>query len=194
MSDFIDGVNEVIEAEQAEAAKLSEYWVDSDQPKRVTSRQIIARNDNNGVSLELVTFETEGNGTAFGCRAFSDLGSAITELYSRREIAEAWGRRLQVPIIKYTAPEAANPLKAYMVDPHGDAYIEGCVLCFAETVGRAKSFVMAAGPWADLEYTQLRAIRMPDYDKYAGSDRQIIETNEGLPEGAPAFFTVDEFI
>ena len=68
-----------------------------DQPKRVLSRKII--DHQNGVSLELVEFSA-AVGTCFGCRAFTDNDSVITDsLYTRKAEAieagwQAWSERV----------------------------------------------------------------------------------------------------
>ena len=70
-------------------------------------------------------------------------------------------------------------MKAYNVfigDP-----IDGCLLVFAKTRGKAKMM------WWDVwDFIDISAIRMKEYDKFIKDDtRRAIETNEDLLKYAP---------
>lgn len=89
-------------------------------------------------------------------------------------------------------------LKAYMVYPGESPADAGCVLCFAPSRNKAKSYVMEHGPfggaWGRTEYIDYTAVRRPRWDEWAhqfADSPCIIETNGELPAGAPAFF--DDF-
>ena len=89
-------------------------------------------------------------------------------------------------------------MKAYCVYPSKDPFDCGCVLVFSETKNRAKSFAYRKGPWIT-DYTDFRAIRKPEYDKYFQSidfigGVPIVETNDDLPDGVPPFFIDDNQI
>lgn len=82
------------------------------------------------------------------------------------------------------------PLKAYVVS-WGEPVESGCILVWAETRGQAKGYTQFCGPWINPPYTELIARRVPAYDQYAEDTpfAHRVETNDELPEGAPAFFT-----
>lgn len=89
-------------------------------------------------------------------------------------------------------------LKAYMVYPGESPADAGCVLCYAPTRNKARSYVMEHGPfngsWGRAEYIDYTARRAPRWDEWADDNATtpyIIETNGELPTGAPAFF--DDF-
>jgi len=65
---------------------------------------------------------------------------------------------------------------------------DGSLLVFAETANKARVKACRNGPyeWSD-EYLDTRARRAKEWDKYADAER-IIETNDDLPAGAPAFY------
>lgn len=65
--------------------------VDADQPKMVVERKVIDTKDE--FSLELVEFKTN-DGTAFGCRVFSEYQNSISDLFDERDEALAIGRVL----------------------------------------------------------------------------------------------------
>lgn len=69
--------------------------VNEDQPKKVVSRKIIFQHE--FLSLELVEFSTP-NGSAFGCRVFSDVQSVITDLYDNEAEAIEQGEKTPVQI------------------------------------------------------------------------------------------------
>ncbi len=68
--------------------------------------------------------------------------------------------------------------------------LDGTLLVFAETASRARYRAFKDGlyDWSSWdEYTDIRARRAPEWDKYADSER-VVETNDDLPDGAPPFY------
>ena len=87
-------------------------------------------------------------------------------------------------------PEELKPInKAYMVYPGVSPFDDGCVLTFAESRNKARSFTMTYGPWIGNTYLEMNAKRARRFDKYAPSKPKIYDTNDGLPE---PFFTETE--
>ena len=72
-------------------------------------------------------------------------------------------------------------IKAYMCKLHLDE--EWCLLVFATTRGKAKSFMMNEFGDTFCEYTDIIAWRRPDYDQFAPENEKAIWDNEGLPDG-----------
>ena len=73
--------------------------------------------------------------------------------------------------------------KAYMVFPGDDPFDQGCVLTFAESRNKAKSFTMIYGPWMGITYLEMNARRIKRFDKHSPvNGPKIFETNEELPE------------
>lgn len=83
------------------------------------------------------------------------------------------------------------PLLAWIAD-EGDPD-DGCLLVFAHTRNKARVVASNNGiayGFLD-EYVHVRCRRVPKFDKwYRG--KNIIDTNYGLPEGAPNFYS-EEF-
>ncbi len=80
-------------------------------------------------------------------------------------------------------------MKAYMVH-EGDPQ-DGCTLVWANSASQAKATAQHSG-WYD-EYISMRAVRKPDFDKYAGDGNEpwFAETNDDLPEGVSFFYPPD---
>lgn len=81
-----------------------------------------------------------------------------------------------------------SQLKAYMVHPGQFSDDAGCMLVFAKSRNDAKMYAFECGWWEEWEYIEFRAIRKPEYDKYSDQCGMSVETNAGLPEGAPPFY------
>lgn len=73
---------------------------------------------------------------------------------------------------------AKEKLKAYMVE---DKNCEAGMVIFAESSGKAKSEALYKDGFEDYEYTELRAKRMKQFDKY--SDTKKIPIREMLELG-----------
>ncbi|MCB1719230.1 MAG: hypothetical protein KDK05_29195 [Candidatus Competibacteraceae bacterium] len=66
---------------------------------------------------------------------------------------------------------------------------EFSLLVFAETRNRARYMALKAGLWDYESYEYIWAKRAaPQFDDYADRER-VIETNDELPDGAPAFYS-----
>lgn len=83
-------------------------------------------------------------------------------------------------------------LKAYIAYPGEYPADVGCVLVYAPTRNKARSYVFYHGPWP-AEYTDIKANRRPTWDEWVddrlgNKEPYIIETNNELPTGAPTFF------
>lgn len=84
-------------------------------------------------------------------------------------------------------------LKAYMVHPGESPEDEGCCLVYAENRNQARQHANGTGPWFS-DYINMRAVRRPYYDQWVkegATAPYIIEENDELPSGAPAFFDDD---
>ena len=80
-------------------------------------------------------------------------------------------------------------LKAYMT--HEGKPDQGCTLVFANSPSEAKKTALTTG-WYE-EYINIRAIRKPKFDQYAGnkSEPWYVETNDELPFGVTFFAEPD---
>jgi len=64
---------------------------------------------------------------------------------------------------------------------------DGSLLVFEATVGAAKALAWRKTPYDWDYFPDLHIRRAPDWDAYADTPR-VVETNEEMPESAPAFY------
>lgn len=77
-------------------------------------------------------------------------------------------------------------MKAWHV--HGGWPSDASLLVFAESKNRARMIGFQHGTWDFDEYIYTHAWRAPAFDTFADRER-VIDTNEDLPAGAPAFYS-----
>lgn len=69
---------------------------------------------------------------------------------------------------------------------------EAHLLVFAETANRARVLAFQNGTWDFEAYIYVRALRAPRWDGCFDHE-QVVDTNDELPEGAPPFYTEEEY-
>ena len=71
---------------------------------------------------------------------------------------------------------------------------EADLLVFAETRGRARILAVENATWEYGDFINVGCVRAKKYDKFCENDERIFDTNEDLPEGAPPFYSDEEYI
>lgn len=81
-------------------------------------------------------------------------------------------------------------LKAYRVHPGPDPYADGCLLVFENNARAARQRGAQDWPGIDACYIEMRALRMPDMDRYAElcqGDPWTVYSDYDLPDGVEFF-------
>lgn len=81
-------------------------------------------------------------------------------------------------------------IKAYAIIPADSG--EGALLVFARGRNRARYMALTHGTWEYGDgYAFIAARRAPEYDDLF-CEEKVIDTNDDLPDGYPAFYTDDD--
>ena len=81
-------------------------------------------------------------------------------------------------------------MKAYAIIPYDSG--DGALLVFAPNRNRARFMALTHGTWEYYDYTSINARRASVYDG-AFDTETVIDTNEDLPDGYPAFYSDEDF-
>jgi hypothetical protein len=77
-------------------------------------------------------------------------------------------------------------IKAYAIIPDRETG-DGALLVFADSRNRARYVALTHGTWEYDDYWRIKTRRAPEYDG-AFDTETVVDTNDDLPAGHPAFY------